>query len=93
MKTFTTYNQTNARDLQPGQKAYPIRYEHTHQAETWTEVHAHPGRKNMNHEVCTSGWLGTTNDVSATALGEFEVVEVRSRWLNDGRERIDVKVR
>lgn len=31
MKTFTVYDQNSARDLQPGQKAYPVRYEHLHQ--------------------------------------------------------------
>ena len=93
MKTFTVYDQISALELQPGQNAYPIAYHNTRRGEQWTEIHARPGRKNLSHEVCTSGWLGTTNDVSATALGEFEVVEVKSRWLQDGRERITIKVR
>lgn len=93
MKTFTVYNQTSALDLQSGQKAYPIRFGHIHEDETWLEVHALPGRKNMSHEACTSGWLGTTNDISATALGEFEIVSVQSKYLKDGREQIKIAVR
>jgi hypothetical protein len=30
-----------------------------------------PGTKNMSGEPCHKGWLGTTNDVSQTAHGEF----------------------
>lgn len=93
MKTFTVYNQASALGLQTGQKAYPIRFEHIHQDETWIEVHGMPGRKNMSHEICISGWLGTTNDISAKALGEFEIVNVESKYLKDGREQIKVKVR
>jgi hypothetical protein len=93
MKTFIVYDQPSALDLQPGQKVYPVHYEHIYKNEEWTEVHARPGRKNLSQEVCTSGWLGTTNDVSATALGVFEIVEVKSRRLQDGRERIIIKVR
>lgn len=34
-----------------------------------------PGRKNMSHEICTDGWLGTTNDNDSTAYGEYETLE------------------
>jgi len=28
-----------------------------------------PGRKNMSHEICTDGWLGSTNNVARYARG------------------------
>lgn len=34
-----------------------------------------PGTTNMSHEVRTEGWLGTTNDISRHARGEFETLE------------------
>ncbi len=34
-----------------------------------------PGRKNMSHEICIDGWLGTTNDWSETAHGEYDTLE------------------
>jgi hypothetical protein len=34
-----------------------------------------PGRKNMSHEECVDGWLGTTSDNSSHAHGEFETIE------------------
>jgi hypothetical protein len=34
-----------------------------------------PGTKNMSGEECTDGWLGTTNDYSRDAHGEFETLE------------------
>lgn len=34
-----------------------------------------PGRTNQSHEVRVDGWLGTTNDTSRSAHGEFETVE------------------
>lgn len=33
-----------------------------------------PGRKNMSKEPCSDGWLGTTNDWSQHAHGEFETL-------------------
>ncbi|GGB53132.1 hypothetical protein GCM10011607_12050 [Shewanella inventionis] len=33
------------------------------------------GLKNMSKEPCTEGWLGTTNDWSSTARGEFNSLE------------------
>jgi hypothetical protein len=34
-----------------------------------------PGTTNMSHQELTDGWLGSTNDWSRTALGEFETLE------------------
>ena len=34
-----------------------------------------PGRKNLSGETCVDGWLGSTNNISATAWGEFAAVE------------------
>jgi len=38
-----------------------------------------PGRKNMSLEVCTTGWLGCTNDNDSYAHGEFESIEDAQR--------------
>ena len=35
-----------------------------------------PGQLNMSHAECTSGWLGTTCDVSEIALGEFSESDI-----------------
>ena len=93
MKTYTVYNDRDAALLQPGQTIYPVRHTHIHRGGERIELRTQPGRKNLSHEPCTRGWLGTTNDVEAVALGEHEVIGVTSRVLADGRERIDVKVR
>lgn len=34
-----------------------------------------PGTTNLSHEERTDGWLGTTNDNSVTAHGEFDTIE------------------
>lgn len=36
------------------------------------EITTTPPRTNMSHEICTDGWLGTTNDWSRTAHDAFE---------------------
>ena len=38
-------------------------------------VQDQPGRMNMSKEVCLQGWLGTTNDWSEHAHGEFETLD------------------
>jgi hypothetical protein len=38
---------------------------------TYVVFRTTPGRTNMSHEPRAEGWLGTTNDWSETALGEF----------------------
>lgn len=87
------YDQPEAAALQPGQKVYPVRRMDIHgRGAEYIELRAQPARTNLSHEPRTEGWIGTTNDVEATALGEFEVVSVKGRFLADGRERIDVKV-
>jgi hypothetical protein len=61
-------------------------------------IETEPGRKNLSGEVCTDDgeWLGTTNDWSATAGGEYATLEaareaifegcdeVRENWENSG---------
>lgn len=42
---------------------------------TTYEIREQPGRTNMSNEERTDGWLGTTNDWSASAHGEFETRE------------------
>ena len=81
-----------AESFAPGQTVYPIHYTHIHRGGEWYGVWAQPGRTNMSHEERLTGWLGTTNDVQATALGAAVVVDVRVRWLRDGRERADIRV-
>lgn len=36
------------------------------------EITSTPPRTNSSHEICTDGWLGTTNDWARTAHGAFE---------------------
>jgi hypothetical protein len=42
-----------------------------------------PGRKNMSHEPAVSGWLGTTNDWSRTAHGEFETIQAAQTKIHE----------
>lgn len=93
MATFTVYNDSNAAALRPGQTVYPVRCRHIHHGYEWIDLRTQPGRTNLSHEPRVRGWLGTTSNVEATALGEYTVVSVKYRILKDGRERIDVKVR
>ncbi|CAE6779599.1 hypothetical protein [Nitrospira defluvii] len=46
----------------------PDQHTNTHTYEITTT----PPRLNMSHEICTDGWLGTTNDWSRTAHDAFE---------------------
>jgi len=39
-------------------------------------IFASPGKTNMSHEVKITGWLGTSNDMDETALGEFDSLEL-----------------
>jgi hypothetical protein len=93
-KTYTVYNDSYIADhVQTGQKIYPIRLTHIHNGDVRLTLQTEPGRKNFNQEPCKQGWLGTTNDIESWALGEYTVISVRSKFLSDGRERIDVRVR
>jgi hypothetical protein len=38
-------------------------------------IYTVPGRTNSSREIRTNGWLGTTNDWSKFAYGEFETIE------------------
>ncbi len=35
-----------------------------------------PGRKNMSHEECVEGWLGSTNNLSSQAEGAVKLMRV-----------------
>lgn len=85
MPVFTVYNDPDAAGLRPGQTVYPVRYRHIRRGDEWLKLRLRPGRTNLSHAPRTRGWLGTTNDVEATALGAYTVVDVR--------ERVDVKAR
>jgi len=41
-----------------------------------------PGRKNMSHEICYNGWLGSTNNVSQSACGAVRVQGGRVRKVD-----------
>ena len=47
------------------------------------EVRTAPGTTNMSHEELIEGWLGTTNDWSCRAKGEFDSLEEAVEWLNE----------
>ena len=38
----------------------------------WITVQRAPGHTNMSYQECSEGWLGSTNDIDAHALGEFD---------------------
>jgi hypothetical protein len=48
------------------------------------EIHNAPGRTNSSREERTEGWLGTTNDISRHALGEFDSVLEAVREIPHG---------
>lgn len=41
------------------------------------------GQKNLSREDCSEGWLGTTNDISLNACGEFKTLEEAVSHVND----------
>lgn len=96
-RTFTLYDRAahdfDREHASEGSKVYPVQCSHVHRDEVWTTISTAPGRTNLSREIKLNGWLGTTNDVSETALGEWTVVSVSKRWLGDGRYRVDVKAR
>jgi hypothetical protein len=97
MKTLTIYGDWQAMEriaeLRPGQVIYPVQHTNIRTGHESISVDTRPGRTNLSGEERTEGWLGTTNDVAAHALGAFEVVSVRTRTLRDGRDRADIRVR
>ena len=44
-------------------------------------IYRTPGKTNQSHEERIDGWLGTTNDVSETAHGEFETIEEARQYI------------
>ncbi len=42
-----------------------------------------PGETNMSHQIKTEGWLGTTNDFSRNAYGEFDTLEDARKKAHD----------
>lgn len=42
-----------------------------------------PGEKNLSHEPCTEGWLGTTNGIAVYAHGEFDTLEAAQATADD----------
>lgn len=38
-------------------------------------IQTESGEKNMSHEVCTEGWLGSYNNWTTYARGEFNTIE------------------
>ncbi|GIV82736.1 MAG: hypothetical protein KatS3mg051_2090 [Anaerolineae bacterium] len=45
------------------------------------DITTEPGTTNMSHEIRTDGWLGTTNDWSRHAHGEYETLEKARKAL------------
>lgn len=59
------------------------------------EVRETPCRKNLSKEPLINGWLGTTNDWSEYALGEFETEDeawaaIDAALARDGKHRDDL---
>jgi len=51
-------------------------------------ISSSPQTKNLNHEECVSGWLGTTNGVNRQAIGHWRIVDVDGDNLHI--ERLDL---
>ena len=52
-----------------------------------------PGLTNMSHEPRTEGWLGTTNDWSETALGEYPTEKAAEKAVLEKLQEIGVGYR
>lgn len=59
-----------------GDVGFLIRKYHATKGWEKFELRDHPGKTNMSLEIKLDGWLGSTNDISATALGVWKVVRV-----------------
>lgn len=53
--------------------------EHLDSEMAW--IQTYPGRTNMSNEERTEGWLGTTNDWSKSAHGEYDTLEEARKAL------------
>ncbi|MDE3023347.1 MAG: hypothetical protein KGI54_16110 [Pseudomonadota bacterium] len=58
-----------------GDTAYLIRYENLNTGATEFRVQVNEPVTNMSREVRLEGWLGTTNNVSAYAMGVVELTK------------------
>jgi len=47
------------------------------------QIQTAPGTTNSSNEERTNGWLGTTNDISHNAYGEFETLEEARAKIHD----------
>jgi len=48
------------------------------------DARSQPARKNLSREICINGWCGTTDNVSMTGCGQWEIVTV-DRSHGNGR--------
>lgn len=62
--------------LQVGQEFYLIEAEHITEGWKVQTLSPRPGRTNMSREPLVTGWLGTTNDISRDAVGQWRISEV-----------------
>ena len=65
--TSSEYVGPNARSLENDYRR--IVYGH------YIDIQTAPGLRNMSHEPCVDGWLGTTNDWAEYAHGEYDTIE------------------
>ena len=51
--------------------------------EKYLTIQTAPGHKNLSGEICTEGWLGTTDDYSLEACGEFDTLESARQYADE----------
>ena len=63
------------------EECYLLEITNTSTGVTHYEIYDHPLITNMSGEIKISGWLGTTNNISTTALGKFPSIPAALKSL------------
>lgn len=66
----------NPDNLRPGEVGYIISTDEHFHGDNPATIRAMPGTTNMRRNVLVHGWLGSTNDVSLTAMGVGRVKRI-----------------
>ena len=70
-----------------GQEYYLINVYFANTGKLRIDARPEPGRTNMSREQRSEGWLGTTDNVDSSAMGQYRVEKILSRapkYWSDG---------
>jgi len=71
--------------LKVGQEFYLTETTNTNNGDTWREILLQPGRTNMSHEKRINGFLGSTNNLSKDAIGQWRITKINGSVITAER--------